>query len=406
MSDLKLCKKNGCTEPRISRGKYCLSHKTGKKCQHKGCTKTPNFNSVTENIGIYCKEHKKPGMVDVKNKKCQHIGCTKTPSFNDINENIPKFCKDHKEPDMVNVKHKKCQHEGCAKIPIYNNISEKIGIYCSEHKKHGMIDVHNKKCQNEDCTKISYFNFIIEKIGLYCSEHKKPGMVDVVSKKCQHEGCTKQPNFNNINEKIPIYCSEHKEPGMVDVKHKRCKSEWCDTLPNPKYDGYCAYCYCNLFPDSELVRNYKTKEKSVVDFILETFSEYTWIQDKRVIDACSKKRPDLLADFGEFVLIIEVDENCHRSYDTTCENKRLMEISQDLGHRPVVFIRMNTDGYVDVEGNKIKSCWSIKKTSGLLYINNKKQWNLRLERLKEQVEYWIENKTDKTVQIVYLFYDD
>ncbi len=231
-------------------------------------------------------------------------------------------------------------------------------------------------------------------------------MVNVVSKKCQHEDCTKIPNFNTINETKAIFCKEHKEPNMIDVKSKKCMSEWCDTFANPKYKGYCAFCYCNLFPNSPLVRNYKTKEKAVVDFILETLNKYTWIQDKRVIDACSKRRPDLLADFGDFVLVIEVDENCHRSYDNTCENKRLMEISQDLGHRPLVVIRMNTDGYEDAEGNKIKSCWSIKKTSGLLYINNKKQWNLRLERLKEQVEYWIKNKTDKTVQIVYLFYDE
>ncbi len=443
MSDSNLCKKDGCNEPRIIRGKYCLDHKTGLRCKHQGCTKVPSYNSINENIAkfcskhkkpgmidvihkkcqyegctkipsynligkipIYCGEHKEPGMIDVINKKCKHTGCTKRPIYNSINKNIPKFCKEHKEPDMVDVKNKKCQHENCTKLPIYNSINENIPKFCKEHKEPDMIDVHNKKCQSEDCTKQPNFNYINEKTAKFCSEHKEPGMVDVKSKKCQHEGCTKQPCFNDINEKIGIYCSEHKEPDMVDVVSKRCKSDWCDTRANTKYDGYCAYCYCNLFPDSEIVKNYKTKEKAVVDFILDTFSEYTWIQDKRVVDACSKRRPDLLADFGEFVLIIEVDENCHRSYDGTCENSRLMEISQDLGHRPVIFIRMNTDGYEDVEGNKVKSCWSIKKTSGLLYINNKKQWNLRLERLKEQVEYWIENKTDKTVQIVYLFYDE
>ncbi len=369
MSKSKLCKKDGCNEPVISRGKYCLKHKSRcKKCQHEGCTKIPCFNYITENKVLFCSEHKKPNMVDVKNKKCIYKGCTKRPNF--------------------------------------NNISEKIGIYCSKHKRPGMINVTSKKCQNKGCTKQPSYNSINENIGIYCSEHKLTDMIDVKNKKCQHEGCTKIPSFNNIHEFNRKFCNEHKLNGMVDIKHKKCKSEWCDTYANKKYDGYCAYCYCNIFPDSELVRNYKTKEKTVVDFILETFSQYTWINDKRVIDACSKRRPDLLVDFGEFVMIIEVDENCHRSYDTTCENKRLMEISQDLGHRPLVIIRMNTDGYVDAEGTKIKSCWSVNKTSGLLYINNKKQWNLRLERLKEQVEYWIENKTDKTLQIVYLFYDE
>ncbi len=37
MSDLKLCKKNGCNEPVINRGKYCLIHRskdTNKRCQN------------------------------------------------------------------------------------------------------------------------------------------------------------------------------------------------------------------------------------------------------------------------------------------------------------------------------------------------------------------------------------
>ena len=37
----------------------------------------------------------------------------------------------------------------------------------------------------------------------------------------------------------------------------------------------------------------------------------------------------------------------------------------------------------------------------------KKEWESRLERLREQVEYWTnpENATEKTVEIVELFYD-
>jgi hypothetical protein len=51
-------------------------------------------------------------------------------------------------------------------------------------------------------------------------------------------------------------------------------------------------------------------------------------------------------------LIIEVDENKHDNYDCSCENKRIMLISQDLGHRPVVLLRFNPDGYLK-DGKKI-----------------------------------------------------
>jgi hypothetical protein len=49
-------------------------------------------------------------------------------------------------------------------------------------------------------------------------------------------------------------------------------------------------------------------------------------------------------DFGDFILI-EVDENQHIDY-ISCENKRTMEISRDLGHRNIVFIRFNPDDYM------------------------------------------------------------
>ena len=93
------------------------------------------------------------------------------------------------------------------------------------------------------------------------------------------------------------------------------------------------------------MRNYKTKEKYVVDQIKQTFTNFTWVADKKVQDGCSRRRPDLLLDMGSHIIIVEIDENKHTDYDCSCENKRLMELSQDLQHRPIVFIRFNPDNY-------------------------------------------------------------
>lgn len=35
---------------------------------------------------------------------------------------------------------------------------------------------------------------------------------------------------------------------------------------------------------------------------------------------------------------------------------------------------------------------------------NKKEWNLRLQALKSQIQYWTENQTEKVLEIVELFY--
>jgi len=127
-----------------------------------------------------------------------------------------------------------------------------------------------------------------------------------------------------------------------------------------------------------------------------------------VADGCSRRRPDLFLDFGYQVLIIEIDENQHVSYDCTCENKRLMELSKDVGHRPIVFIRFNPDAYLR-QGRKIASCWG-KNPAGIYVVNKSKEeeWARKLKALEDQVIYWIhpENTTLKTIEVIQLFYDE
>ena len=161
----------------------------------------------------------------------------------------------------------------------------------------------------------------------------------------------------------------------------------------------------NLFPDKPVIRNYKTKEKEVVDRIKEIFPEFTWIHDKRVEDGCSKRRPDLLLDLGSHIIIVEIDENKHTDYECSCENKRIMEISQDVYHRPIVFIRFNPDKYIDENGNKISSCWKLN-IQGIICITKTKmdEWNNRIKCLIEQIKYWIDNPSDKLVEQIQLFY--
>ena len=184
-----------------------------------------------------------------------------------------------------------------------------------------------------------------------------------------------------------------------------CKSEWCSTRANKRYDGYCMPCFVNNpeNKDKPAMRNYKTKEKQVVDEIKEEYPDFSWVSDKRVQDGCSLRRPDLLLDMGSNIIIIEVDENKHINYDSTCENKRLMELSQDLQHRPIVFIRFNPDSYKDNEGKIVKSCWKLNK-SGIMSIINNRDWEKRIETLKQNIKYYIENPPKKTIEIVELFY--
>ena len=187
---------------------------------------------------------------------------------------------------------------------------------------------------------------------------------------------------------------------------KLCKSPWCESIKQKKYNDYCLRCCVNLHPEIKISRNYKTKETDVVSRITESFPNFTWVADKKVLDGCSQRRPDLLLDLGSHIVIVEVDENRHTDYDCSCEHKRLMQLSQDVGHRPIVFIRFNPDDYIDTNGKKVTSCWRVDNRTGILHVpvSKTEEWSKRIEILKETINYWVSNPTEKTVEIIELFY--
>jgi hypothetical protein len=391
---------------------YCFAHKLegminvkSPICIHEGCNIRPVYNKKGETKALYCFAHKLEGMINVKSQICIHEGCKIQSTYNKDGETKALYCSEHKLEEMIDIKSKRCIHKECKISPTFNKKGETKALYCSAHKLEGMINVKSHTCIHEGCKIIPVFNNDGETKALYCSKHKLEGMIDIKSNKCIHEECKIIPFFNNEGETKALYCSKHKLEGMIDIKHNYCKSYLCFTHGNKKYDGFCLYCYMHLFPDKPVLRNYKTKEYAVIEFVKTTFPDLSWISDKRISGGCSKKRPDLFLDLGYQVIIIEVDENQHTTYDCSCENKRIMELSNDVGHKPIVFIRFNPDDYEENE-IVIKSCWGVNK-KGICVVKKLKEWDKRLNTLKEQINYWIhpDNITTKTVETIQLFYD-
>jgi len=402
--------------------------------------KRPNFGMPNNKKAQYCGDCKLNGMIDIKNTKC--IICNiKRPSFGMINDKKAQYCNDCKLDGMINIKHPKCiicnikrpsfgmpidkkaQYCGdcklngminiisskcivCnSKIPIFGMIEDKKAQYCGDCKLDGMIDITSSKCIICNIKRPS-FGMIEDKKAQYCGDCKLDGMIDIKNTKCII--CNnKIPIFAMPGEKKRKYCGDCKLDGMVDIKNPKCKSSWCNTYGNKRYDGYCRYCFIHLFPDIPISRNYKTKEITVINYIKENLSHIDIITDKKIEGGCSKRRPDIMIDVGFHIIIVEIDENQHNNYDCSCENKRLMQLSQDVGFRPIVFIRFNPDSY-KIKDKKIRSCWYINKL-GIYQINKKKinEWNERLKNLKDTIEYWCnpENKIEKTIEIIELYYN-
>ena len=409
-----------------------VKHKT---CEHEGCKTRPFYNKEGEIKGRFCNEHKEIGMVDVKNKTCEHEGCKTRPNYNKEGEIKGRFCNEHKEIGMVDVKNKTCEHEGCKTQPFYNKEGEIKGRFCAEHKEIGMVDVKHKTCEHEGCKTQPFYNKEGEIKGRFCVEHKEIGMVNVKDKTCEYEGCKTRAYFGYINQ-VATYCARHKLPLMFKKRKVKCKEENCTEISeygieepthcflHQKENQLCllGQTCVNCHRKNELCNKekicltycrptelsitskkiVKKKEGLVLSYLDKNIkSDINPIDDKIIDTSCVKRRPDRVYDCGSYFLVIEVDENQHKSYSNGCsfdvktqELRRMVQVHEALskGMMPVIFLRFNPDNF-RVKGNLQK-------------VNMQK----RLEILCKWVNYCLNFKEKdlsmNQIRIKHLFYDD
>jgi hypothetical protein len=81
-----------------------------------------------------------------------------------------------------------------------------------------------------------------------------------------------------------------------------------------------------------------------------------------------------------------------------------MEISQDIGHRPLVFIRFNPDDYIGHDGTEHSACWK-PNALGLCSITDRTTWDHRLDTLRQTIQTWLSQRTEKTLEVVQLYFN-
>ena len=172
-------------------------------------------------------------------------------------------------------------------------------------------------------------------------------MVDVNHKLCFYQNCTTRPAYNTLGNHTAIFCVVHKSEGMVHIQVYPCDSCGLEfRFRDTKAEKICPYC------DPNSIFRSKTKELCIKEVIEKAFPELPCIHDRSIqsiemIDqrcVYHKFRPDFFFDRKTHVVIVEVDEHQHSSYDVSCERVRELHISEAIG-RPTYFIRYNPDAY-------------------------------------------------------------
>lgn len=392
------------------------------------CQTRAGWNTPGKKIGKFCEKHKRPGDEFVLSyNKCQFDGCKTTAIYNYLLEKKGIFCKVHKKEFMFNLADSRCSI--CCEIFIQTTNDEekrklqvKMGThagedgerkYCAEHAEDGMKNTRAKLCEYDGCTTQASWNDEGKKARKFCAIHADRSTMDnVKNPKCQRCGY-KEALYNYLGETKRIYCGKCKDSGMENLSKKWCKNKQkidgkvvqCTTTGNPKYEGFCSRCYINLFPDTIITINYRTKEFAVCDFIKENFPDIDITYDKVVKNGISKRRPDMCIYMDCYNIIIEVDENQHSDYED--ENIRLMDLFKDLKEKPLVIIRFNPDGYINNKNVRIKSCWTYNKEGFAIIDENKQQeWKNRLLKLRKRVDYYLDNAPKKEIEVEYLYYDE
>jgi hypothetical protein len=126
------------------------------------------------------------------------------------------------------------------------------------------------------------------------------------------------------------YCLSHCPDERTEITAKR-KCKYCDLKENSKF-------ICN-----ECKKIHNKIEWGIVRHIKKNIKVPSIYNSSSMLSGCSKKRPDLFYELATHCVIVEIDENQHKSYDDRCECSRINEIVNGIGGKPVIFIRFNPD---------------------------------------------------------------
>ena len=191
--------------------------------------------------------------------------------------------------------------------------------------------------------------------------------------KCSILDCENEFEYKIEDNK---YCKKHipiEKYGMI-IK-KICK--YCDIQEESEF-------ICN---DCKKIKN--KKEWSIVRYLRKAINTKFEYNSSKMLQGCSKKRPDIYFELLKHCLIVEIDEYQHNTYEDICECARINEIVNGIGGKSIIFIRYNPD--------------KIKNNDKEIIIKNSDRLDLLVRIIKEEL---IKPYEEFVVKIIQIYYND
>ena len=307
---------------------------------------------------------------------------SKTCNICNLTLDISEFKKNHAKCKKCYKKHASCKHntrkDNCPecnpKLLCKHDTRKKHCLECNPKLlcKHGSRKDNCRECNPK----------------VLCEHGSRKSKCPKCNPKvlCKHD--IRKSNCPECNPKVSCIHCKH-----IQVK----KLRYVESLD--KKVRCCAGCFYYYYPNGEIPRRYKLKQHYFNEKLIEEFGDI-FQYDKKIKCGCSGRKPDWFIDCFKYSIIIELDEDQHK-YES-CDEKRMMELFQDLGNRPLVLIRINPDKYKG-RTKKRKGCFDFDEKN--ILICNEKKFNKRFNILVEMIKYFIDNEPEKEFTMEKLFFD-
>ena len=338
------------------------------------------------------------------------------------------FSRSHHVPDHIDNVHRRSSEFRC------NYIGPRDGKECGMlFASSGSLSNHVSKhkegnrfvCQETTSLGCKCGKAFAQKYNLDDHVVRIHGGVKMI--KCDFEDC--QRMFVSEAEKRQHILQKHEgkqqRPCIGGKGESGCLNGGRNFNPDKRYGKRCVRCFIATFPTHErAIEGRKwlhAKELAVREFLVNEFPDRTWKFDSG-FSLGVRRRPDAKMTIdNQTVIIVEVDEHSHNTYDCIDERGReeLFTSHAPIGSM-IAIIRMNPDAYdCAITGKRIPSCFRFSAEKMCVSVDPKRQedWNTRLQVLKDWIQHFIDNgpvihgepcgndRSRHTVRIE-LFYDD
>jgi hypothetical protein len=233
-------------------------------------------------------------------------------------------------------------------------------------------------------------------------------MIDIKAKKCKFAKCKETPIFGLSNKK-PQFCNKHKLPNMINLVLENkcsildCNDEYTQMIDDNKYCNkhipedsltkvkrLCKYCDIKeksdyICKDCKKIQN--KKEWAIVRYLRKAIDTKFEYNSSKMLQGCSKKRPDIYFELNKHCIIVEIDENQHNSYEDSCECARINEIVNGIGGRSVIIIRYNPD--------------IVRNNGKIVELNNCDKIDLLVKTIKDELVKEYDTFIVKNIQLYY-----